>query len=178
MPAILLKVALLHGCFSRFLNCTNVTKLRKTQKFYLFVFQRLNSSTVKVTGESFIPLLKKIDEALANIEAHVGSNFDIKISADFLLFQKRTVFTNRISFLIKQQTLALSILQNEILCMDPVFHQHFQNSHFPRSDILFLIWICLLNFICIVFFSETEKKSIIAERVRKLYYRHLYGESS
>ena len=94
MPAILLKVALLHGCFSRFLNCTNVTKLRKTQKFYLFVFQRLNSSTVKVTGESFIPLLKKIDEALANIEAHVGSNFDIKISADFLLFQKRTVFTN------------------------------------------------------------------------------------
>ena len=31
MPAILLKVALLHGCFSRFLNCTNVTKLRKTE---------------------------------------------------------------------------------------------------------------------------------------------------
>ena len=29
-PATLLKVTLLHGCFSRFLNCTNGTKLRKT----------------------------------------------------------------------------------------------------------------------------------------------------
>ena len=28
-PATLLKVALLHGCFSRFLNCTNGTKSRK-----------------------------------------------------------------------------------------------------------------------------------------------------
>ena len=45
---------------------------------------------MKVTGESFIPLLKKIDEALANIEAHVGSKFDIKISADFRIFQKST----------------------------------------------------------------------------------------
>ena len=29
-PATLLKVTLLHGCFSRFLNCTNGTKLCKT----------------------------------------------------------------------------------------------------------------------------------------------------
>ena len=29
-PATLLKVALLHGCFSRFLNCTNGTKSRNT----------------------------------------------------------------------------------------------------------------------------------------------------
>ena len=29
-PATLLKVTLLHSCFSRFLNCTNDTKLRKT----------------------------------------------------------------------------------------------------------------------------------------------------
>ena len=29
-PAILLKLTLLHGCFSRFLNCTNGTKLRNT----------------------------------------------------------------------------------------------------------------------------------------------------
>ena len=29
-PATLLKVALLHGCFSRFLSCTNGTKSRKT----------------------------------------------------------------------------------------------------------------------------------------------------
>ena len=28
-PASLLKVTLLHGCFSGFLNCTNGTKLRK-----------------------------------------------------------------------------------------------------------------------------------------------------
>ena len=28
-PAFLLKVTLLHGCFSRFLNCTNGTKSRK-----------------------------------------------------------------------------------------------------------------------------------------------------
>ena len=27
-PATLLKVTLLHGCFSRFLNCTNSTKSR------------------------------------------------------------------------------------------------------------------------------------------------------
>ena len=27
-PATLLKLILLHGCFSRFLNCTNGTKLR------------------------------------------------------------------------------------------------------------------------------------------------------
>ena len=130
MPAILLKVALLHGCFSRFLNCTNVTKLCKTQKFYLFVFQRLNSETVKVTGESFIPLLKKIDEALANIEAHVGSNFDIKISADFLLFQQRTVFTNRISFLIKQQTLALSFYKTKFSVWTLYFTSIFRTAIF------------------------------------------------
>ena len=29
-PATLLKLTLLHGCFSRFLNCTNVTKSRNT----------------------------------------------------------------------------------------------------------------------------------------------------
>ena len=29
-PATLLKVTLLNGCFSRFLNCTNGTKVRKT----------------------------------------------------------------------------------------------------------------------------------------------------
>ena len=33
-PTTLLKVTLLHGCFSRFLNCTNGTTSRKTsQKF-------------------------------------------------------------------------------------------------------------------------------------------------
>ena len=31
-PATLPKVALLHGCFSRFLNCTNGTKSRKASQ--------------------------------------------------------------------------------------------------------------------------------------------------
>ena len=31
-PATLLKVTLLHGCFSRFLNCTNGTKSRKVPR--------------------------------------------------------------------------------------------------------------------------------------------------
>ena len=35
-PATLLKLALLHGCFSCFLNCTNATKSRKASHiFYL-----------------------------------------------------------------------------------------------------------------------------------------------
>ena len=33
VPATLLKVTLIHGCFSRFLNCTNGTKLRKTSHY-------------------------------------------------------------------------------------------------------------------------------------------------
>ena len=32
--ATLLKVTLLHGCFSRFLNCMNGTKSRKAPHFY------------------------------------------------------------------------------------------------------------------------------------------------
>ena len=31
-PATLLKLTLLHGCFSRFLNCTNATKLRNASQ--------------------------------------------------------------------------------------------------------------------------------------------------
>ena len=34
-PAALLKVALLHGCFSHFLNCTNGTKSHKTSMMVL-----------------------------------------------------------------------------------------------------------------------------------------------
>ena len=33
--ATLLKVALLHGCFSRFLNCTNGTKSRKASHMHV-----------------------------------------------------------------------------------------------------------------------------------------------
>ena len=34
-PATLLKVTLLHGCFSRFFNCTNGTKLRNASHIYI-----------------------------------------------------------------------------------------------------------------------------------------------
>ena len=34
-PATLLKVALLHGCFSRFLNCTNDTKSRNASHMFV-----------------------------------------------------------------------------------------------------------------------------------------------
>ena len=34
LPATLLKVTLLHGCFSRFLNCTNGTKSRNAPQIY------------------------------------------------------------------------------------------------------------------------------------------------
>ena len=34
-PAILIKVTLLHGCFSRFLNCTNGNNSRKSSHIYL-----------------------------------------------------------------------------------------------------------------------------------------------
>ena len=34
-PATLLKLTLLHGCFSRFLNCTNVTKSSNAPHLYL-----------------------------------------------------------------------------------------------------------------------------------------------
>ena len=37
IPATLLKVTLLHGCFSRFSNCTNGTKSRKTSQFFFCV---------------------------------------------------------------------------------------------------------------------------------------------
>ena len=33
---LLLKVTLLHGCFSRFLNCTNGTKLRKASDMMVY----------------------------------------------------------------------------------------------------------------------------------------------
>ena len=33
--ATLLKATLLNGCFSRFLNCTNGNKLRKTSKLFI-----------------------------------------------------------------------------------------------------------------------------------------------
>ena len=39
-PATFRKVTLLHGCFSRFLNCTNGTKSRKASHITLLQFER------------------------------------------------------------------------------------------------------------------------------------------
>ena len=43
-PATLLKVTLLDGCFSRFLNCTNGTKSRKNITFNLQTWDIFHSS--------------------------------------------------------------------------------------------------------------------------------------
>ena len=37
-PVTLLKVTLLHGCFSRFLNCANGTRSRKTSQMVLHYY--------------------------------------------------------------------------------------------------------------------------------------------
>ena len=37
MPATLLKLTLLHGCFSRFLNCTNATKSLNAPHIYSII---------------------------------------------------------------------------------------------------------------------------------------------
>ena len=37
-PATLLKLTLLHRCFSRFLNCPNGTKSRNAPHYYLLIF--------------------------------------------------------------------------------------------------------------------------------------------
>ena len=37
-PATLLKLTLLHRCFSRFLNCPNGTKSRNAPHYYLLMF--------------------------------------------------------------------------------------------------------------------------------------------
>ena len=39
--ATLLKVTLLHGCFSRLLNCTNDTKLRKASHIMLEISSQI-----------------------------------------------------------------------------------------------------------------------------------------
>ena len=59
-PGTLLEVSLLHGCFSRFLNCTNDTKLHKAEKLgNLLAFQichalnlvyKKNSNSVGIDG--------------------------------------------------------------------------------------------------------------------------------
>ena len=57
-PATLLKLTLLHGCFSRFLNCTNGTKSRnaphmlyyKLEKFFGSVVEGISLALSKLAG--------------------------------------------------------------------------------------------------------------------------------
>ena len=43
LEATLLKVTLLHGCFSRFLNCTNGTKWCKTSHYILTASTKIHA---------------------------------------------------------------------------------------------------------------------------------------
>ena len=54
MPASLQKVTLLHKCFSRFLNCTNGTKSRKTSHQNLILIRE----NWKIVGSNFFGKLK------------------------------------------------------------------------------------------------------------------------
>ena len=63
----LLKVTLLHGCFSRFLNCTNGTKSRKTSHIYLACLTHsLKASVTRELGINLfyttIPCLNSVKE--------------------------------------------------------------------------------------------------------------------
>ena len=54
------KVTLLHGCFSRFLNCTNGTKSSKTSHIYLhFVDARVGENL----GHAMFKVLASVDSA-------------------------------------------------------------------------------------------------------------------
>ena len=49
LPATLLKATLLHGCFSRFLNCTNGSKLRKAS--HIILKKNFKNRTIKCTAQ-------------------------------------------------------------------------------------------------------------------------------
>ena len=49
LPATLLKATLLHGCFSRFLNCTNGSKLRKAS--HIILNKNFKNRTIKCTAQ-------------------------------------------------------------------------------------------------------------------------------
>ena len=53
-PAILLKVTYFHGCFSRFLNCINGTKLRKILQ-WLYTVQEKHY--IIYTGKAWTQML-------------------------------------------------------------------------------------------------------------------------
>ena len=71
-PATLLKLTLLHGCFSCFLNCTNATKSRNashviffSQIFFFFVLLKLHmhDNTPYVTGDCLRKTLQKVEKS-------------------------------------------------------------------------------------------------------------------
>ena len=49
LPATLLKATLFHGCFSRFLNCTNGSKLRKAS--HIILKKNFKNRTIKCTAQ-------------------------------------------------------------------------------------------------------------------------------
>ena len=50
-PATLLKLTLLCGCFSGFLNCTNGTKLQKTSQMIILVIKVSSTFTLELSNE-------------------------------------------------------------------------------------------------------------------------------
>ena len=80
-----IKVALFHGCFSRFLNCKNCTKLRNTPHLYwaaLFAF-------IQVEG-SLLPQYNVIGRFLSLTITNIGKDkfSTIHIEALILSIQK------------------------------------------------------------------------------------------
>ena len=57
-PATLLKLTLLHGCFSRFLNCANGTKTRNASHMKMALNNRVTNKTVVLTTIVFDRALK------------------------------------------------------------------------------------------------------------------------
>ena len=51
-PATLLKVTLLHGCFSRFLNCTNGTKSRNASHVFKYKYCQPNEKVLLIGHNS------------------------------------------------------------------------------------------------------------------------------
>ena len=51
-PATLLKVTLLHGCFSRFLNCTNGTKSCKVSDYNNNNFKEIHHEKIETLKQS------------------------------------------------------------------------------------------------------------------------------
>ena len=78
-PATLLELALLHGCFSRFLNCTNVTKSHNAPhlKFKLKIFSAKMCRSVVSNYDQIYTFIRKVRKR-KNIKKYYMKNFDLK----------------------------------------------------------------------------------------------------